>query len=210
MNHSIADLGKRALAFGAAAAATFGLAGTAHAADNTHDGFYLQAATGLGYYSVSAEPVPGQEATYSGMTVPLSLMLGGSPIDGLAIGGGFMVDYAPSPGYAVNGEDFDVNIDFTQYVIGIGPFADFYLDPKGGLHFQAFAGWGGLETSAEGNVGGSDPTGLVMALGAGYDIFVSSEWSIGGMGRFTFAPLSLNDVSFTAIEPALLLTATYH
>ena len=210
MNQSIADFGKRALAFGiAAAGVTFGLTGTAHADDLTHDGFYLQAATGLGYYSVSAE-VQTMEATYSGVTIPMSLMLGGSPVKGLAIGGGFMIDYAPSPGYEVNGQEFDTNIDFTQYVIGIGPFVDYYLDPAGGLHFQAFVGWGGLETSAEGDVGGSDPTGLVMALGAGYDIFVSDEWSIGCAGRFTFAPLSLNDVSFTTIEPALLLTATYH
>lgn len=211
MNHSIADFCKRAFAFGiAAAGVTLGLTGTARADDKTHDGFYVQAATGLGYYSASAEQA-GMEASFSGMTVPMSLMLGGSPIKGLAVGGGFMVDYAPSPGFEVNGQEFAGNVDFSQYVIGIGPFVDYYLDPSGGLHFQAFVGWGGLETSSsEGNVGGSDPTGLVMALGAGYDLFVSDEWSIGGAGRFTFAPLSLNDVSYTTIEPALLLTATYH
>lgn len=210
MNQSIADFAKRALVFGlAAAGVTLGLTGTAHADDKTHDGFYLQAATGLGYFSASAEQL-GEEATYSGVTIPLSLMLGGSPMKGLAIGGGFMVDYAPSPSFQLNGQDVDSNVDFSQYVIGIGPFVDYYLDPAGGLHFQGFVGWGGLETSAEGDAGGSDPTGLVVALGVGYDLFVSDEWSIGGAGRFTFAPLSLNDVSFTTMEPALLLTATYH
>jgi hypothetical protein len=209
MKNSIAYIGKRALGLGLAASVVLGFAGTAHAADNTHDGFYLQAATGLGYYSASAE-VANIEASFSGMTIPMSLMLGGSPIEGLAIGGGFMIDYAPSPTYELNGQDAGANIDFSQYIIGIGPFADYYLSPQGGLHLQAFVGWGGLETSAEGNAGGSDPTGLVTALGVGYDVFISSEWSVGGMGRLTFAPLSIDDVSYTTFEPALLVTLTYH
>lgn len=209
MNYSLAELGKRALVFGFAACATLGVTGTAHADDNTHDGFYLQAATGLGYYGISAESL-GREESLSGMTIPMSLMLGGSPMEGLAIGGGFMFDYAPSPTYEVDGQEFDLGGDISQYVVAIGPFADFYLDPAGGLHFQAFAGWGGLETSAEGNVGGSDPTGFMLSLGAGYDFFVSPEWSIGGLGRFTYGALSMNDVSSTLIEPQLLITATYH
>jgi hypothetical protein len=73
-------LWQSALAFGLAAAfVTFSLTGTAHADDKTHDGFYLQAATGLGYYSVSGEPIPGQEQSISGMTIPMSLMLGAHP-----------------------------------------------------------------------------------------------------------------------------------
>jgi hypothetical protein len=108
MNYSLTELGKRALVFGFAACGTLGITGTAHADDNTHDG------------------------------------------------------------------------------------------------------WGGLETSAEGNVGGSDPTGFMLSLGAGYDFFVSPEWSIGGLGRFTYGALSMNDVSSTLIEPQLLITATYH
>ncbi len=208
MNQSLADLGKRALVFGFAACATLAVTGTARADDETHDGFYLQAATGLGYYSISAESM-GLEQSLSGMTVPMSLMLGGSPMKGLAVGGGFMFDYAPSPTLEVNGQEANLG-DISQYVIAIGPFADYYLDPAGGLHFQAFAGWGGLETSAEGDVGGSDPTGLMLSLGAGYDFFVSPEWSIGGLGRFTYGSLSMNDVGSTLIEPQLLLTATYH
>lgn len=169
-----ADFAKRAIASGAVACALFAAAPNARAEGNLHDGFYMQLGTGLGYYSVSAE-AGGIESGYSGLTVPLSLMLGGSPIPGLAIGGGFMIDYAPSPGMTINGRDYDPGIDVSQYIIGIGPFADYYLDPKGGLHFQAFAGWGGLETSAEGNAGGSDPTGFLMALGAGYDVWLGSE-----------------------------------
>jgi hypothetical protein len=40
--------------------------------------------------------------------------------------------------------------------------------------FQPFIGWGGLATSRNGDVGGSDPTGLVLAVGGGYDVFAAT------------------------------------
>jgi hypothetical protein len=73
-----------------------------------------------------------------------------------------------------------------------------------------FIGWGGLEATANGNARGSDPTGLVLSIGAGYDFWVSDQWSAGVMGRFAYAPLSRDDVSFSTIAPALLGTITYH
>ena len=100
--------------------------------------------------------------------------------------------------------------DVTLTLIGIGVFADIYPDPQNGLHFQPFIGWGGLEASVNGNSGGSDPTGLVLAAGAGYDWFVSDNWSIGVMGRFGYAPLKLEETSYSTIAPALLATFTYH
>jgi hypothetical protein len=89
-------------------------------------------------------------------------------------------------------------------------FADIYPDPTDGLHIQPFLGFGGLEASVNGNAGGSDPTGLVLALGAGYDWWVGDEWSIGVMGRVAYAPLSINDVGVSVLAPAVLATFTYH
>ncbi|HET9957458.1 MAG TPA: hypothetical protein VFQ61_23325 [Polyangiaceae bacterium] len=191
------------------AAAGLSTSQEAKAEPHLHDGFYLQLATGVGYYNSSAE-AGANKVGFSGATLPFSLMLGGSPIPGLAIGGSLMIDYAPSPRYKINGQTFDSGLDISQYVIGLGPSVDFYPDPSGGLHFQGFVGWGGLETSADGNAGGSDPTGLLLAVGAGYDFWVGNEWSIGGLGRLTYAPLSMNDVTYSTIEPALLATFTYH
>lgn len=181
----------------------------AEAAPETHDGFYLQFNAGLGYLSSSAE-AGGLEVTYSGVTLPAALLLGGT-VGPVVIGGGFFGDYAFSPSYEVNGGGTMMPAnDVTMTLVGIGIFADIYPDVKKGLHFQPFVGWGGLETSVNGNVGGSDPTGLVLAVGGGYDWFVSDNWSIGVMGRFAYAPLSLNDVGYTTIAPSLLATFTYH
>lgn len=184
------------------------LPGVAAAAPETHDGFYLQLDLGFGYLSSSAE-LGAQNITYSGATVPSALLMGGT-VGPVVIGGGLFTDYAFSPSASVEGGQSIPLDDVSLTLIGIGVFADIYPDPNKGLHFQPFIGWGGLEASVNGNAGGSDPTGLVLAVGAGYDWFVSDNWSIGVMGRFGYAPLKLNDTSYSTIAPALLGTFTYH
>ncbi len=196
---------------GIISALTVGIGNTAEAQVEdirNHNGFYLQLTGGLGYVSTSADDATG-DMSMGGLALDTSLLLGGTPIPGLAIGGGLMIDYMPSPSVTVNDMDFDTGIT-SQYLVGIGLFGDFYPDPAGGLHFQAFVGWGGLESSFEGNVGGSDPTGLVMTIAGGYDVFISDELSVGGLARLGFAPLSIEDTSYTSIAPALLGTLTYH
>jgi hypothetical protein len=184
------------------------LPAVAAAAPHTHDGFYLQLDLGLGYLSTSAEVGP-YEATYSGVTIPSAIFLGGT-VGPVVIGGGVFTDYAFSPSGEINGQESDLGGDVSLSLIGIGVFADIYPDPTKGLHFQPFIGWGGLNASQDGNDGGSDPTGLVLAVGGGYDFFVSDEWSIGAMARIAYAPLKLEDVSYNTIAPALLATFTYH
>jgi hypothetical protein len=182
----------------------------AKADPRTHDGFYLHMDLGFGYLSSTAS-IEGSDASvnYSGVSVPSTLLLGGT-VGPVAIGGGFFSDYTPSPSASLDGGSSIELEDVTMYLVGIGMFADIYPNPKEGLHFLPFVGWGGLETSYQGDAGGSDPTGLVMSLGVGYDFWVSNEWSIGVMGRFAYAPLSLNNVDYTTIAPALLATFTYH
>jgi hypothetical protein len=183
------------------------MAGTAQAEPRTHDGFYLQLDVGLGYLSTSVETQLG-DVSYSGVTIPSALMLGGT-VGPVVIGGGFFGDYAPSPSISINGESSELE-DVSLTLIGIGAFADFYPDPHGGLHFQPFVGWGALEASSGGDSSGSDPTGLVLALGVGHDWWVADEWSIGVMGRIAYAPLKYEDTSFNTIAPAVLATFTYH
>jgi hypothetical protein len=205
---SIWKCGARALACVAAVAGVVSVSGSAQAAPLTHDGFYLQLNAGLGYLSASGEP-GGTKVKYSGATFPSSLLLGGT-VGPVVIGGGLFTDYAFSPKASINGADSPIAADFSMTLIGIGMFADIYPDVHGGLHFQPFIGWGGLETSVNGNSGGSDPTGLVLAVGGGYDFFISDNWSFGGMLRVAYAPLSLNDVTYSTLSPSLLATITYH
>lgn len=200
----------KTLAFTGTLLGIFSLSGSAAAAPRTHDGFYLQLNAGLGYLSTSAE-ASGLKASYSGVSIPSSLLLGGT-VGPVVIGGGFFTDYAPSPSAELEfgGQTVTSTTDFSLYLIGIGVFADIYPDAHGGLHFQPFIGWGGLEASSNGNAGGSDPTGLVLAVAGGHDWWVGDEWSIGVMGRIAYAPLKLNDTSYNTIAPAILATFTYH
>jgi len=199
----------KALASIAAAAGIVSVSGHAKAEALTHDGFYLQFNAGLGYLSASSEPIPGSKEKLSGVTFPSSLLLGGT-VGPVVIGGGFFADHAFSPSYSLNGNDSPFVNDVTMTLIGIGVFADIYPDVHKGLHFQPFVGWGGLETSVNGNSGGSDPTGLVLAVGGGYDFFISDNWSFGGMLRIAYAPLSRDELDVSVFSPSLLATITYH
>lgn len=180
------------------------LAGVAHADPHSHDGFYLGITGGLGYYHVSGS----NDASISGATIPnIGLMLGTTVTKNLVIGGGAFMDYSSGAEVSQGGQ----SVDFpgAQMVIALGAFADYYMDPsKGGLHFQGFLGWGGLEETE--GTGGSDPTGLTVAAGAGYDLFISDEWSVGGMARIAYGAYSLSGQDATTIAPALLGTLTWH
>jgi hypothetical protein len=186
------------------------IASVAHAdsAPRYHDGFQLQLAGGFGYYGSSAD-YAGTEMSMGGMTKSTQLLMGGT-IGSLVIGGGLVFDHAGSPTFEQNGMEV-ATTDVSQMVVALGAYADYYLDPqKGGWHVQGFAGWGGLETSSSGNVGGSDPTGLVAFAGGGYQWWLTSQLSGGVMGRILYAPLSSNDVSFPTWEPSILGTITWH
>lgn len=180
----------------------------ADSAPRMHDGFHFQAQLGLGYYNASIEQPA--DSGFSGVTFPMGLLFGGSLTKNIVLGGGLVLDYASSPSVEQGGATIE-GADISQFIVGLGAYVDYYLDPaKGGLHFQGYAGWGGLETSSSGNVGGSDPTGLVTYIGGGYDVWISDQWSAGVMGRLLYAPLSINDVSVTTIEPAVVGTLTWH
>lgn len=181
-----------------------------HAEDRprTHNGFHLQLSGGLGYYSVSSNTPVDQ--SFSGLTLPTSLLMGGTLYNHLVIGAGIIFDYASSPTYKLAGMEIPDAVT-AQMILGLGLYGDYYLQAQGnGPHFQIVAGWGGLETSFHGNVVGSDPTGLVTSLGGGYDWWISDSWTAGVMGRFLYASISLYSTKYPTIEPAIVGVLTWH
>src|SRR5690349_22442428 len=91
--------------------------GTAQAdsAPRTHDGFHLQVTGGFGYYSSSAEQ-GGTEMNMSGMSMPASLLMGGSIMPNLILGGGLVLDYVPSPSFEQGGQSVQLE-GVTQYLV---------------------------------------------------------------------------------------------
>ncbi len=168
-------------------------------AARTHDGLHLNLSVGVGYYDVDNADQP-----FSGVTVPAQLLIGGTALPGLALGGGFVLDHATSPSTDTEGVT-------SQTIVALGIYADYYLNAAtNGVHAQAFLGWGGLETSFQGERTGTDPTGLITYAGVGYELWLSEQWSYGVLGRLLYAPISIFDNRYSTIEPAVVATLTWH
>ena len=179
------------------------------AAPRTHDRFYLQATTGFGYLTTSNSDL-GRDQSVSGMTWSTSLQLGTSLMPGLALGGGFLVDYSFSPTTKWNGVEVANSPIASQYALGIGPFVDYYPNPTGGLHFQGMVGWGRLNSNGNGDVSIDSPSGLMFLVGGGHDWWIADQWSVGVLGRIAIAPMWYEGVSYVTIAPAVLATVTYY
>ncbi|HTA93659.1 MAG TPA: hypothetical protein VK745_28970 [Polyangiaceae bacterium] len=193
------------------------IAGTASADPHTHDGFYFRGATGFGYvsssYSVSGSALTAPSATLGGVGIGFDAWFGGSPIPGLAIGGGLTGYDVPSPSAKSGGVSQSFDGHLTLSVVAL--FGDYYFDPTKGLHLEALVGYGVLSAQAsDGTTSTNDPTGLALGVGFGNDWWVSDEWSIGVLGRFIYAPLSYSadgvTQKYSTITPALMATFTYN
>jgi hypothetical protein len=185
-----------------------GLTGTAAAAPNTHDGFYFRGATGLGYTHTGASQA-GIDESFSGLAIGFDAWFGGSPMPGLAIGGGITTYDIPSPTLKFNGSSGSFDGHMMLDIVAV--FGDYYFDPTKGLHLEALAGFGVLGfTSSSGQSSTNDPSGLALGVGFGNDWWVSDEWSIGVLGRVIYAPLSTSGVGFSTITPAVMANFTFN
>ncbi len=206
MKQSTSSMIKSFVFVSAICGATFTTKSAMASLPRTHDGFYMQLDAGLGYLSTSAS-AGGATEKLSGLTFPTAILLGGT-VGPVVIGGGLLMDYAASPSFSYNGQSSSAS-GAHLYMISMGVFADIYPNPSGGFHIQPFLGYGGLSLEYNGYTG-SGPSGMVLAAGVGYDWWVADEWSIGIMGRMTYAPLSNSGLGWSTIAPALLATFTYH
>lgn len=143
-----------------------------------HDGFYLRMALGVGWLSLGLDA--DADATLKGAGGGVALMLGGTPVDGLVIGGGVFSVSADEPRVEVGGKSSDLSGQASLAVIG--PFVDGYFDPKGGLHVGGAVGLATTKVEDDDSTFDAKPyNGAGLALFAGYDAWVSANWSLGGM-----------------------------
>ncbi len=194
------------------------IAGVASAEPMTHDGFYFRGAAGLGYLkssvSVSGPSLASETGiSYGGLAIGFDAWFGGSPVPGLAIGGGITTYDVPS--YTVKSDGFSETGAGHLTLSVVAAFGDYYFNPNQGLHAEALLGFGVLGAQDNsGNVSDVTPAGLALGVGFGNDWWVSDEWSIGVLGRFIYAPLSYSSggvtEKFSTITPALMATFTYN
>jgi outer membrane autotransporter protein len=200
-------------------AASSAMASWAQASEpETHDGFFLRMGLNVGPLK-STQKLEfngeqfGEDAKISGLTSGFDLMLGGTPVDGLVIGGALIATNSSDPTVESGGVERTANGSFIFG--GIGVFANYYLDPAEGLHFQGLLGFGSLDfVNENGSSAGNDPTGTFVGLGVGYDFWVSDEWSIGPVGRVLYGSFSTEEasskLSYSYLYPSVGIAFTLH
>jgi hypothetical protein len=188
-----------------AAALTFAST-PARAEGRTHDGFQFRGTVGFGYMS-DAE---SSNATVHGPAGVLEVYVGGMPVRWLAIGG-----FLSGPSVSVEGLSVR-DTDTRLTLVTIGPYIDYYPAPHKGLHILGTLGFASLTARYDDvNFSASNSAGgFTLGGGIGYDWWVSRDWSIGVLGRFTFASTSRTvdgfSVSESTVLPAVLFSVSYN
>ena len=151
--------------------------------DRNHDGLFLRGGFG---FSAFESRVPGaDESTFSSSA---EVLVGGTPFRGLVLGGG------------VIGE----GLGTLHPLLAYSAFAQFYPDPRGGLHFQLLTALAILEDHPS-------ILGPLAAAGVGMDAFVGSQISFGGFARIGYAR-GYGDEGLRVNAPfaSLAATVTWH
>jgi hypothetical protein len=142
---------------------------------------------GFGAQSTSVEPDADQDDTLSfdvdGRAVGIDFLLGGSPLDGLAIGGALLLS-ASGDGTIETAAQNEIDLDGYS-LAHLGVFVDAFPDPHAGFHFGGSIGFDGVTLDEDQDIDDDEVTfsGAGLHLWAGYDAWISKEWSLGGMLR---------------------------
>jgi hypothetical protein len=176
----------------------------------THEGFQFRGAVGFGYISDDES----RNANLHGGAGVLEVYLGGTPARGLVIGGFLSGASAIGPSVSVDGFSASSN-DTRLTLFTVGPYIDYYPNPHGGFHVLGTLGFADLTASYDdGTFAARDSgTGITLGGGIGYDWWVSRDWSLGILGRFTFASTRRTVDGFSVSEdtvlPAVLFSFSY-
>ena len=181
-----------------------------------HEGVFLRMGLGFGPLRGNTDlplmPGVSDDADVAGSATSVELLIGGSPVPGLVLGGALMnysvgepeVDTATATATAD-----DTNLGFSQ----IGMFVAYYPDPSSGFNAQAFIGAANA-TIDQPDFEYDNPRGFAVAAGAGYDFWVGEEWSVGPFLRVMYTKLKSHDAGvdyrMKALAPAIYFVGTFH
>lgn len=185
--------------------------------ERLHDGFFARSDAGLAFFReiVSDSGAFPRRSSIRGLGQSAVISVGGTPARGLVVGGtAWTARIDPvfvEGGRTVTPDDDSVKITLLR----LGPFLDWYPDPAHGFHTQIAATFAAqVESDVKGNAIKPAALGAALSLGTGYEWFVSSEVSLGLLGRIAFgrvvrAPRE-GEQDMLWLIPELALAATYH
>jgi hypothetical protein len=179
-----------------------------------HDGFFARSESGIAVLSAFVSG-GGTRSSVRGIGQSASLSLGGTPLQGLVLGGTLWTARI-DPVFVEDGKDVAPDDDSVKVtLLRIGPLVDWYPHPGRGFHALAAAALTlQVETDTKGNPLVPAAYGASLSTGAGHEWFLSSELSLGILGRVAFGGLSRAASGGTErslfVIPELSLTVTYH
>ena len=184
--------------------------------ERLHDGFYFRFALGAGFFSGSLNTEPQTKIT--GPQLAVDLAFGGTPVPGLVIGGGI---YGSGGPVTWDASGITNKVDGATFST-IGPFVDWYPNPRDGWHLTGMLGLSrfvfprGTQFNTQNTVSDTSDVGGALMIGGGYEFWIGRQWSLGLLGRLQVAAASVDNLGnggtsrITAFEPALLGNVTYH
>lgn len=182
-----------------------------------HDGFFVRSEPSLAFFRavVSGPETAPHRTGIRGYGQGASISVGGTPAPGLVVGGTVWTARL-DPVFVEDGRTVSPDDDSVKVsVVRLGPFLDFYPDPKRGFHVMAAAAVSAqVETDVKGNAVEPAALGAALSIGPGYEWFIMDELSLGVLGRVSLGRLvrtpSHGEQHILWIIPELALTATYH
>ncbi|HMJ50770.1 MAG TPA: hypothetical protein VK540_01810 [Polyangiaceae bacterium] len=185
--------------------------------ERLHDGFFARSDTSLAFFRaiVSGADTPPRRSGILGVGQGAGISVGGTPERGLVVGGTVWTARM-DPVFVENGQTVTPDDDSVKVtLLRLGPFLDFYPDPTRGFHLWASAALTAqIETDAKGNAIKPAALGAALTIGPGYEWFVTSQLSLGLLGRVSLGRVvrtpSEGEQHVLWIVPELALAATYH
>ncbi len=179
-----------------------------------HHGFQFRYAGGIGYLIDDETSLGAKDGVVEGLTIENSLYFGGFVARGFAIGGAVEDHYLHRPQLSVAGRSISADPSSHLNLASVGPYLDFYPDPKGGLHLTVNGGVAVLRLMSDSVDISSN--GMNLGGGVGYDWRArsSSDWNVGLLAKLSYSNVDFtvgrNTSNESVLVKSLMFSVSYH
>jgi hypothetical protein len=161
---------------------------------------------------VSTDSTNVPDYSFAGGGAAADLWIGGTPTPGLAMGAALSALGVSSTTRRVNGDSLSGDVSGSMGLLGF--FVDGFPDPERGFHFGGALGLANGRAEVKDSGKKFDGGGVGLGAWLGYDMWVSPQWSLGGIVHFmgSLTRENSDDVNYqTSLGGASLsFTALYH
>lgn len=185
--------------------------------DRLHNGFFFRSSPGLALFAATVPDVGTlpRRSRAEGIGLSSALSMGATPASGLVLGATlWTVNLFPrfvEDGVMTTPDDDSVKLT----VLRIGPFVDWYPNPRSGFHTSFASTWMfQIERDSKGQPIRPIAMGPSFAIHTGYEWFLSNEFSLGGLAGVSFGRLAREVHGRSEVTPFVMpevaLAVTYH